>query len=284
MRGSWTIVISVLLVMSMSLCVERGEGKTVTVYYQLVADEESILKNEVFPEIEKEIGASVRGVNLDNLKTIDKVTAESRAGKKGSIDILMTDIGYLGMLHGENAYHDLTGFYNNWTGKPEIFEPVLNAGIINNTVVALPMRTDCEVLYYNEEAFRENGVPLPNEWDSWDDLYNAAKTFKEKTGSAKLGLKGDLYEGLTCTLLSYVWAAGGGVIDDGNVVFDSPQTIEAFDFMKKLWKEGLIHQSSKIWREGSIVQEGMITDQIYMAMDWPYAMQMLQDAGKRSGK
>jgi len=284
MRGSWTIVISVLLVMSMSLCVERGEGKTVTVYYQLVADEESILKNEVFPEIEKEIGASVRGVNLDNLKTIDKVTAESRAGKKGSIDILMTDIGYLGMLHGENAYHDLTGFYNNWTGKPEIFEPVLNAGIINNTVVALPMRTDCEVLYYNEEAFRENGVPLPNEWDSWDDLYNAAKTFKEKTGSAKLGLKGDLYEGLTCTLLSYVWAAGGGVIDDGNVVFDSPQTIEAFDFMKKLWKEGLIHQSSKIWREGSIVQEGMITDQIYMAMDWPYAMQMLQDAGKKEWK
>ena len=284
MRGSWTIVISVLLIMSMSLCVEEGEGKTVTVYYQLVAEEESTLKNEIFPEVEKEIGASIRGVNLDNLDTIDKVNAEIRAGRGGSIDVVMTDIAYLGMWHGGSTYYDLTDLYDNWTDKPGIFEPVLNAGIIDDTVVALPLRTDCEVLYYNEEAFERYNVPLPDEWDSWDDLYNAAKTFKEKTGGAKLGLKGDLYEGLTCTLLSYIWAAGGEVINDERVVFDSSQTIEAFDFLKKLWDEGLIHQSSRIWREGSIVEEGMMTDQIYMAMDWPYAMGMLQNAGRDEWK
>jgi multiple sugar transport system substrate-binding protein len=86
-------------------------------------------------------------------------------------------------------------------------------------------------------------------------------------------------------VLSYIWANGGDVIDEqDNVVFDSPQTIETFDFLKKLWDEGLIHQSSRIWREGSIVEEGMMTDQIYMAMDWPYAMGMLQNAGRDEWK
>lgn len=284
-KNGFAIALSIALLMSMSLCVEEGEGRTVTVYYQLVAEEENILKNEIFPAVEDEIGASIRGVNLDNLDIIDKVNAEIRAGRGGSIDVVMTDIAYLGMWYGGNAYYDLTDLYNGWTDKPEIFEPVLNAGVINNAVVALPLRTDCEVLYYNEGAFEEYGVPLPDEWDSWNDLYNAAKTFKEKTGSAKLGIKGDLYEGLTCNVLSYIWAAGGEVIDEqGNVVFDSPQTIETFDFLKKLWNEGLIHQSSRIWKEGSIVEEGMMTNQIYMAMDWPYAMGMLQNAGKDEWK
>jgi len=284
-RNGFAIVLSIALLMSISLCVEEGEGRTVTVYYQLVAEEENMLKNEIFPAVEDEIGASIRGVNLDNLDTIDKVNAEIRAGREGSIDVVMTDIAYLGMWYGGNAYYDLTDLYNNWGDKPEIFEPVLNAGVIEDTVVALPLRTDCEVLYYNEEAFEEYSVPLPDEWDSWDDLYNAAKTFKEKTGSAKLGIKGDLYEGLTCNVLSYIWAAGGDVIDEqSNVVFNSPQTIETFDFLKELWNEGLIHQSSRIWREGSIVEEGMMTNQIYMAMDWPYAMGMLQSAGRDEWK
>jgi len=280
-RNALVVILSLALMLGISLCVEEGEGRTVTVYYQLVAEEENTLKNKIFPEVEREIGASIRGVNLDNLNTIDKVNAEIRAGKGGSIDVVITDIPYIGMWNGENAYHDLTDLYESWAERPDIFEPVLNAGVIDGRVVALPLRTDCEVLYYNESAFRECGVPLPDEWGSWDDLYNAAKTFRERTGSAKLGLKGDLYEGLTCTLLSYIWSAGGDVISDGRVVFDSPETMEAFGFLKKMWNEGLIHQNSRIWREGSIVQEGMMTDQIYMAMDWPYAMEMLQNAGKK---
>jgi len=177
------------------------------------------------------------------------------------------------------------GFYNAWDERPDIFQPVFNAGVLDDEIVALPMRTDCEVFYYNEKAFNEHGVLLPTEWDSWDDLYDAAKTFKEKTGSAKLGMKGDLYEGLTCSLLSYVWAAGGEVVDEsGSVIFDSDETIEAFDFLNRLWEEGLIHQSSRIWKEGSIVEEGILTNQIYMALDWPYAMSMIQDAGNDDWK
>ncbi|MDY6985695.1 MAG: extracellular solute-binding protein [Candidatus Thermoplasmatota archaeon] len=284
-RNAFAVFISLALLMSMSLCVEEGKGRTITVYYQLVAEEENILKREIFPRVAEEIGAEIRGINADNLDTIDKVNAEVRGGRGGSIGIVLTDIAYLGVWNGGDTYYDLTQLYENWSDKPEIFDPVLNAGIIDGTVVALPLRTDCEVLYYNEEAFEEYGAPLPDEWDSWDDLYNAAKTFKEKTGSAKLGLKGDLYEGLICNVLSYVWAAGGNVIDEqGNVVFNSPKTIEAFDFLKKLWNDGLIHQSSRIWREGSIVEEGMMTNQIYMALDWPYAMGMLQNAGKEEWK
>ncbi len=37
--------------MSMSLCVEEGEGKTATVYYQLVAEEENTLKKEIFQQL-----------------------------------------------------------------------------------------------------------------------------------------------------------------------------------------------------------------------------------------
>ena len=281
----WALIIVFLLVGAMALPFTSAKKEKITIYYQIQADEEMVLLQQVFPKAEEALGIDIKGRNLDNLDTIDKVTASVRSGKQGSVNIVLTDIAYIGIWYSGNTYLDLASRFDEWTDKPEFFEPVLNAGIINDKVVALPLRTDCEVLYYNEEMFNKYGVSTPDTWKSWDDLYSAAKTFKDATGSAKFGMKGDLYEGLTCDVLSYVWAAGGNVLDpQRNVCFNSKGTIDAFSFLQKMWNEGLIHQNSKIWKEGSIVEEGMLSNQIYVALDWPYAMGMLQEAGKKGWK
>jgi ABC-type glycerol-3-phosphate transport system substrate-binding protein len=79
-RNAFAVFVSIALLMSMSLCVEEVEGKAITVYYQLVAEEENILKREIFPRVEEEIGAEIRGINADNLDTIDKVNTEIMTG------------------------------------------------------------------------------------------------------------------------------------------------------------------------------------------------------------
>jgi len=256
----------------------------INVFYQMTPGEDAIFR-KILQQTGKDLNIKVKPINMDTIDTMNKVSAEVRAGGKGSVNVIFTDVTYVGMWYKSGTYLDLTSRFNDWKDKPDIFELILDAGIIEDKIVALPLRTDCEVLYYNEEMFNKYSVPTPDTWESWDDFYSAAKTFKEKTGTPRFGMKGNLYEGLTCDFLSYVWAAGGRVADpQGNVYFNSPETIEALNFLRKLRDEGLIHRNSRIWKEGSIVEEGMIGNQIYMAMDWPYAMSMLQGAGRTQWK
>ena len=94
----------------------------------------------------------------------------------------------------------------------------------------------------------------------------------------KLGLKSDLYESLTCNILPYVWAADGDVLDEyGEIVFDNKEGVKAFEFLDRMWRDGPIN-------ENSIVEEAMLTNPIFMALDWPCVMGMLQNACRSDRK
>jgi len=72
----------------------------------------------------------------------------------------------------------------------------LRAGTVDG-LRFLPHRVTWQALVYDHDA-------LPRPPASWDELVAVARAHP-----GKIGFKGSLYEGLTCDVLPFVWAAGG---------------------------------------------------------------------------
>ncbi len=88
---------------------------------------------------------------------------------------------------------------------------------------------------YHKEWWAEAGYP--NGPDTWDDLRAGAKKIRDKNGHpCGLGLSQELDSSMAMRAL--LWSFGGAEQDEnGNVVLNSKNTIEALKFMKALYQE-----------------------------------------------
>jgi multiple sugar transport system substrate-binding protein len=88
---------------------------------------------------------------------------------------------------------------------------------------------------YRQDLWAQVG--FPNGPDTWDDLRKGAKAIKDKFGNpCGLGLSQELDTNMAMRAL--LWSFGGSDQDaDGNVVINSPQTVEALKYMRALYKE-----------------------------------------------
>lgn len=100
----------------------------------------------------------------------------------------------------------------------------------------LPAHHQPHLLMVRMDVVEELGLGDPDTW-TWDDLLNAARTIQEKTDLDGIALA--LGRNL-CTdyhFAALLHSAGGRMFDVGNnfeVVFDSPATVEALEFVRDL--------------------------------------------------
>lgn len=99
----------------------------------------------------------------------------------------------------------------------------------------IPTAFSTKALFWNKDLFEKAGLDPNKPPTTWDELYNDAKTIKDKTGTAGFGLPAKTMDNTMHTFLHFVYTNNGQVLDaDGNVVLDSPQNLEALQFVKKL--------------------------------------------------
>lgn len=138
-----------------------------------------------------------------------------------SVDIYNLDVVWVAEF-AENGYLrpleqvDTTAF----------LEPPLATCRYDGQLWALPFNTDVGLLYYNTEL-----VPEPPA--TMDDLSRAIDTMLDANAEVLAGYTGQLgnYEGLTVNALEAIWAFGGDVLVDGEVVIDSEPTAAALRWL-----------------------------------------------------
>ncbi|MFQ5504299.1 MAG: ABC transporter substrate-binding protein, partial [Planctomycetota bacterium] len=106
---------------------------------------------------------------------------------------------------------------------------------------ALPKDCTPYVLYYNRQLFLEKGVEPPDESWTWEDLERAAIALcgpKDERGlRGSYGLSMNYW---SQALMPWIWSSGGAVFDqDGRCVIDSPETIRALAFLRRLFDLGV---------------------------------------------
>ncbi|WP_287022597.1 sugar ABC transporter substrate-binding protein [Cohnella sp.] len=114
----------------------------------------------------------------------------------------------------------------------DYFPGALDVGKFNNQTYALPWISQPYMLYYNQDMFEKAGVALPtNDW-TWDDFIAAGQKL------TKDGEWGALINNIPTAM--YTWSYGGDVFDkDGNIVLNSPESIQGLEMYQKIVKSGI---------------------------------------------
>lgn len=113
--------------------------------------------------------------------------------------------------------------------------PILRTVSWNDKVWGLPRAFSTQALYYNKDIFTAAGLDPESPPKTWDEMYAAAQTIVDKTDAYGFGLVAASFDNTMQQLLTLVYSNGGQVLDDaGKIVFDQPNTVEAFEFYKKL--------------------------------------------------
>ena len=102
-----------------------------------------------------------------------------------------------------------------------------------DTMYTLPCNKSVYLMFYNEDMLKEAGVPVPT---TWGELRAAAETL------TKDGVIGVGFNKSVGTDFSYwVEQAGGHLMDENeeNITFNSPETIEAYEFVTGMVKDGI---------------------------------------------
>ena len=148
------------------------------------------------------------------------------------------------------------------------FPVTLAANRYQGHLYAMPTSTNVGVLWYRRDWLDREGLAPPS---TWDELVAVGQHFRQTIvrsrygiGEHPLAFVGGRRGGETTThqLLPFLWAAGGDLVADGQVVLDSPQSRRAVAFLKSLIYEHKLvspevvgyawDQASQFFAEGKI--------------------------------
>ena len=241
----------ILLAVAGAACQPRE--RTLTVAVALLPNELPAYR-EVVRGFERESGWRVAVVPQQYAEIRRALAAEAVAGA-GTLDLVELDVYSLPAAAADVAVLDEADV----TPPLDALEPeAVQAGRVDG-LRFLPQRLTWQALLYNHAAL---GAP-PR---TWDELRAVAAAHP-----GRIGIKGALYEGLTCDVLPFVWAAGGRAD-----AFDDAAARAAFGLFAALAPS--LNPQSATFREASIA-EAMARGEIVLHLNWPFAMALFASQG-----
>jgi ABC-type glycerol-3-phosphate transport system substrate-binding protein len=246
--------VATLLALPIAVLAACHRGERTLVMAAAVLPSELPVYREVIADWERETGRRVIVVPQQYPDIRRALAAEAFAGH-GTLDLVELDVYSLAAVAPYVAVLDI--------GK---IGPTLDAlapfarqaGQVDG-LRFLPQRIAWQALIYDDTV-------LAQPPQTWSELLDAARLHPQQ-----LGIKGALYEGLTCDVLPFVWAAGGS----GDVL-DDAGAIRAFRFLAEL--APYLNPQSATFKE-STVAEAMARGEIVLHLNWPFVMSLYASEG-----
>lgn len=209
---------------------------------------------EIVADFERETGRRVLIVPQQYPDIRRALAAEAAAGE-GTLDLVELDVYSLAPAAQQVARLDATDLDDDVAA----LEPgTVRAGTIDG-LRFLPHRVSWQALVYDHAVL---GAP-PR---TWAEVLEVARAHP-----GRIGLKGALYEGLTCDVLPFVWAAGGS-----GATLDDPGAAVAFRFFAEL--APYLDPRSAVFKEATIA-EAMARGELVLHLNWPFVMSLYESEG-----
>jgi multiple sugar transport system substrate-binding protein len=111
-------------------------------------------------------------------------------------------------------------------------------------LTCLPQNISSLVVYYNEDMFEAAGVPLPEDGWNWETFTAAAQALtRDANGDGSIDQFGVVVEPSMYRMVSFVWGAGGEVVDDTDnpttLTIDTQEAIEGLTRFISLGASGI---------------------------------------------
>lgn len=146
------------------------------------------------------------------------------------------------------VFEELTPYIKNSTvvSKEKFFEASWQTASMQNGIYGIPWYVDVRVMFYRTDLLKEVGYEKAP--DNWEELYDASKKLAEREGKYGISLMTNEVQ----QFLPFVWQNGGKILDEnGKIMVDSPEFIEAIEYYSRFFKEDISPKGGG----GNIIQE-----------------------------
>ena len=155
-------------------------------------------------------------------------------GESADFDVLSMDVIWVPEFARAGWLKDLSHFLSE-DDKRDFFPGPMQAVTYESKTYAVPWYIDAGLLYYRKDLLEKYGFSPPK---TWQELIETAKYITAReTNIYGFIWQGKQYEGLVCNVLEYFWGNGGDVLQDEISVINSPENIDALQFMRDLIAE-----------------------------------------------
>lgn len=126
---------------------------------------------------------------------------------------------------------------------PEIWQ---DQKLQDGKVWMMPFNKSDMVMYYNADWLKKQNIPVPGTWDQFAEASKAVTSKSNNTwgisidpGSSSAPANG------TSLYIALLRAYGGDLVKDGKITWNSPQGIQALQYLQKLYQEGALQLGTK---------------------------------------
>lgn len=252
MKTKKLLLITVVLLIFVFAC-QIGAASTLTVWMKKGFVE---AQNTMFEERVKEF-AALRGIDV-NVELIayedffPKWTASIESGNLPDLSFF----GYqeIGQFHASGLMRDLTPLVEEIESTyGDIFASSKKAITFEDKIYGVPFWGEGTALYYRQDLFEEAGIANPP--DTWEEFREIAiKLTNPRQGQYGAGIGyGAGNSDAEWLSRSIIWAFGGAIFgEDGkSVIFNSPETSEAIQFITRLFTEDEVTPPGAVgWDDG----------------------------------
>lgn len=135
-----------------------------------------------------------------------------------------------------------------------------------------PLLASARALFVNDDLLDEAGAEAPT---TWDELYDAAEAVADQTEAYGYGLPLGSEEAQAEAGL-WFFGAGGGYGEEDEITVDTPENLEAAEFMQQLSEDGLTQPDAGATQRTPMLDQ-FIQGQFGMAMALPQLVGMIDE-------
>jgi multiple sugar transport system substrate-binding protein len=270
------LLLSLVLVIILTLSA-AAEDVVLNYYSHAVENGTRLDIIEAFEAENPGIKVNLVELSADTNKKLQTINTILQA-QDSSMDIFDADVTWPPIFAAAGWVEPLEAYINEEDLNDFLPGPI-NAVDYMGHLWGMPYRTDAGMLYYRKDLLEKYDREVP---ETWDDLINTSLYIMER----EEGMKGHAgswaqYEGLTCNLMEIVWSYGGKVFDEeGNVVYNSPETVEAVKTMTDMVREHDIMPNGIVNFYSGDARAPFFSGNLVFLRDWPSGWRSAQDPEK----
>ena len=229
-------------------------GTTITFNISLAEEEKDTIQS-LIDTFQTDTGAKVNLTSVTSADLPAKLEVEVGSGKP-TIHLFAQDNLGLAVLVQKNLVEDLSDV--------EIPSEVLESMVpekFDDKQLFLPFRPNVRVAYANKDRLASAKVEPPK---TVQEFRSSAEKLRAQAGSGKVTLS--LAEGDPAAVTISEWIVSYG----GNpLILNDAGSVAAFEFLQKLWKDGLLAQESLLGKFDTEV-DYLQGETAWLAQNWPF--------------
>ncbi|MBM7601787.1 multiple sugar transport system substrate-binding protein [Virgibacillus halotolerans] len=227
------LLVLALVLSACSVDESSGDGKVeVEFWYGLGSEADTKMKELISDFNNQHDDIEVVAVpQADYDETYEKLQAAIASNTAPGVFIAelnpLTDLAKKEAIEPLDAYIENDDNYD----EDDFLEALLKPGEIDGSLYAIPGYGTTQVMYYRKDIYEDVGIDPEEAYSTWENLADASKKLKD-SGEVDYG---HLPMWKADNLIDLVLSNGGAILNDDEteVLIDSPEWIEAWEFIRK---------------------------------------------------